>query len=138
MTTYDDDIVLTEVEPKRSGLTAWAHEVGIIMCDGKITAVFEEGHRGIPREPLRKGGVRTFIAYMSPFDVVYSLKDPHGPSEQDGIELDDLVLTSDGEPVTGRVAITSSVMSGMADPPTPPVGSQRHHHKGRRSPGAQR
>ena len=116
MTTYNDDIVLTQVDPKQGGLTAWAHEVGIIMCDGKITDVFEEGHRGIPREPLRKGGVRTFIAYMSPFDLVYWLKDPHNPSEQDGIALDDLILTSDGEPVTGRIAITFSVMSGMVDP----------------------
>ena len=114
MTTYDD-IILTQVDPKQSSLTAWAHEVGIIMCDGKITDMFEEGRRSIPREPLRRGGVRTFIAYMSPFDLVYWLKDPHDPSEQDRIALDNLVLTSDGEPVTGRIVITFSVMSGMVD-----------------------
>lgn len=116
MTTHGDDVVLTKVEPKKGSLTAWAHEVGVIMCDGKITDVFEEDMRSIPRGPLRRGRVRTFIAYMSPFDLDYWLKDPHDPSEPEyGIVLDNLVLTSDGEPVTGRIGIKFSVMSGMVD-----------------------
>ena len=88
MTASDDDIVLTRVDPERDSLTAWPHEVGIIMCDGKITDVFEEDRRSIPRGALRRGGVRTFIAYMSPFDLHYWLRDPSDPSEPDyGIAL---------------------------------------------------
>lgn len=115
-TRYANEIVLKEVEPEPGGLTAWAHEAGVVMVDGKIRDVFEGGRRKIPFWPLSRGGVRTFIAYMSPFDIDYWLKDPRDVSEPDnGIPLDSLVLTSDAEPVTGRINITFAVISGMVD-----------------------
>ncbi len=86
------------------------------MVDGKIRDVFEGGRRSIPFWPLTRGGVRTFIAYMSPFDLDYWLKDPRDDSEPDyGIPLDSLFFTSDAEPVTGRLNITFSVMTGLTD-----------------------
>ena len=111
----DDDIVLTEVK-KRDSLTAWAHEVGIIMRDGKITDIFQEDRRSIPRKLFGGDEIRTFTAYTSPFDLMYWLNDPADPSEPDeGIALDNAILTSDGQPVTGSIGITFSIMPDMAD-----------------------
>ena len=96
-----DDIVVSEVQSWDS-LTAWAHEVGIIMRDGKITDIFQEDKRSIPRRLFGGDDVRTFKAYTSPFDLAFWLRDPDDPSEPDeGIVLDNTILTSDGEPVTG-------------------------------------
>ncbi len=108
-------IVLTEVQ-SRDSLTAWAHEVGIIMRDGKITDIFQEDKRSIPRRLFGGDEVRTFKAYTSPFELVFWLRDPDDPSEPDeGVVLDTTILTSDGEPVTGRIWITFSVMADMTD-----------------------
>ena len=109
------DIVLTEVSNWNS-LTAWAHEVGVIMRDGKITDIFQKDKRSIPRKLFGVDEVRTFKAYTSPFELAFWLKDPDDPYEPDeGIVLDNTILTSDGEPVTGRIVITFSVMADMTD-----------------------
>ncbi len=110
-----DEIVLTEVVTWGS-LTAWAHDVGIIMRDGKITDIFQEDRRDIPRRLFGGDEVRAFTAYTSPFDVVFWLNDPNDPSDPSkGIALDNPVLTSDGRPVTGSIGITFSIMPDMAD-----------------------
>ena len=86
------------------------------MRDGKITDIFQEDKRSIPRRLFGGDDVRTFKAYTSPFDLAFWLRDPGDPSEPDeGIVLDNTILTSDGEPVTGRIGITFSVMADMTD-----------------------
>lgn len=111
----NNEIVLTEVVAVDI-LTVWAHEAGIIMRDGKITDVFQEGRRSIPRRFFGGDEIRTFRAYMSPFDLVYWLNDPEDSSKPDqGIVLDSPVLTSDRRPVTGSIGITFSVIPDMAD-----------------------
>ena len=112
---YSNETVLTEVKELDS-LTAWAHEVGIIMRDGKITDIFQEDRRSIPRRLFGGDEIRTFRGYMSPFDLVYWLNDPEDSSKPDqGITLDSPVLTSDRQPVTGSIGITFSVIPDMAD-----------------------
>ena len=112
---YDNEIILTEVTALDS-LTVWAHEAGIIMRDGKITDVFQEDRRSIPRGLFGEDEVRTFKAYTSPFDLVYWLNDPEDSLKPNkGIALDSPVLTSDRLPVTGSIGITFSVIPDMAD-----------------------
>ena len=115
MTRDDYEIVLTEVE-EWSSLTAWAHEVGIIMRNGKITDIFQEDRRSIPRKLFGGENIRTFTAYTSPFELLYWLNDPDDTRKPDtGIALDSPVFTSDGQPVTGSIGITFSVLPDMAD-----------------------
>ena len=110
-----NEVVLTEVKALDS-LTVWAHEAGIIMRDGKITDVFQEDRRSIPRRFFGGDEIRAFRAYMSPFDLVYWLNDPEDSSKPgQGIALDSPVFTSDRRPVTGSVGITFSVIPDMAD-----------------------
>ena len=111
----DNEIVLTEVKALDS-LTVWAHQAGIIMRDGKITDIFQEDRRSIPRSFFGGDEVRAFRAYMSPFDLVYWLNDPEDSSKPgQGIALDSPVLTSDRQPVTGWIGITFSVIPDMSD-----------------------
>ena len=113
--SYDKEIVLTEVAALGS-LTVWAHEAGIIMRDGKITDVFQEDRRSIPRRFFGGDEVRTFKAYTSPFELVYWLNDPEDSLKPDqGIALGSPVLTSDRRLVTGSIGITFSVMPDMTD-----------------------
>lgn len=115
MTRDGNEIVLTEVEEWGS-LTAWAHQVGIIMRDGKITDIFQEDRRSLHRKLFGGDDIRTFTAYTSPFHLVFWLDDPTDPSKpNEGIALDSPVLTSDGQPVTGSIGITFSILPDMAD-----------------------
>ena len=108
--------VLTRVEPNGGSLTAWPHEVGIIMRDGKITEVFSEDKRSISSGLFRRGEVRAYIASTKPFRLEFWLKDPDDPDEPDAdIALDRPVLTSDGQFVTGWIGMTFSVVSDRVD-----------------------
>ena len=106
-----DEIILTEVHPKGGILTAWMNEVGIIMRNGKTTDVFSEDQRSLRRGMFQKGEVRAFIAYTSPFNLIFWLNDPGDPSEpSEGIAFGQPVLTADRQIVTGRIDLKLSVM----------------------------
>ncbi len=115
MSGGDYETILTEVETWDS-LTAWAHEVGIIMRDGKITDIFQEERRSVHSRSFGTEDVRTFVAYTSPFDLVFWLNDPDDSSDPDeGMAFDNPIRTADSQPVTGSIGITFSVIPDMAD-----------------------
>ena len=95
----------------RRRLTLEPYQVGIVIRDGRVEEVFAEGARRLPR-----GEVRTHVASTAPFNLVFWLKDPGDPSEPDeGIALDQPVLTSDSQLVTGRIDLTLSVVPDNAE-----------------------
>ena len=115
MSRGDYETVLTEVEAWDS-LTAWAHEVGIIMRDGKITDIFQEERRSVNSTSFGTEDVRTLVAYTSPFDLVFWFNDPDDSSDPDeGMAFDNPIRTADSQPVTGSIGITFSVIPDMAD-----------------------
>ena len=106
---HDDDIVLERISPEDGKLTAWPHEIGIILRDGKITDVFTEETRST-RKGMFSSDAETLKAYTWPFTVQLYLQ-PWDTSQPDnGVALADTVLTSDREPVTAQIGITFSVI----------------------------
>ena len=102
-----DDIVLERVQHDRRGLIAGPHQIGIIVADGKVSAVFSEGRREVPTGVFRRPDVQTFLAYTRPFRLEFWLNDPGDSSMPDeGIVLDRPIITADGQLVTGWVDIT--------------------------------
>ena len=91
----------------RGSLTVSQFEIGIVMQDGEVVDIFSSGKRNLPR----KGEVRTYVASTSPFTLTFWLMDPMDREEpDDGVVLGQLVLTSDDEAVTGRLALTMRVV----------------------------
>lgn len=111
------DTILWPSKPRR-GFLFWRrslivqpYQIGIVIRDGEVVDVFSEGARRLP-----KGEVRTYVASTAPFSPVFSLKDPDDQGEPDeGIALDQPALTADGQPVTGRIALTLSVNPDHAE-----------------------
>ena len=95
----------------RRRLTLEPYQVGIVIRDGRVQEVFSEGARRLPR-----GEVGTYVASTAPFNLTFWLKDPGDPSEpEEGIALDQPVLTSDSQLVTGRIDLTLSVVPDNAE-----------------------
>ena len=111
------EVILAPGRPRRRfpwlrrRLTLEPYQVGIVIRDGRVAEVFSEGARRLPR-----GEVRTHVASTAPFNLVFWLKDPGDPSEPgEGVALDQPVLTSDSQLVTGRIDLTLSVVPDDAE-----------------------
>ena len=92
-------------------LTVGPYQVGIVIVDGELQPPFTEDSRGLPRGRQ----VETYVASTAPFNLVFWLDDPSdhaGPAQ--GISLDQPVLTADGQPVTGRIELSFSVIPEYA------------------------
>ncbi len=108
-----EDAILWEVEPEGAGpfsggsLTVQPFQIGIVIRDGEVVDVFESGKRNLPR----RGEVRTYVASTAPFNLTFWLMDPEDPNEpEEGVALNQPVLTSDGQLVTGRIDLTLRAM----------------------------
>ena len=104
-----EDAILWEGKPDagffsgRGRLTVPQFQVGIVMQDGKVVDVFSEGKRKLPRF----GKVRTYVASTAPFNLTFWLMDPEDPNEpEEGVGLNQPVLTADKQLVTGRIDLT--------------------------------
>ena len=104
-----DDAILWEVKPEGAGpfsggsLTVMPFQIGIVIRDGEVVDVFESGKRNLPR----RGEVRTYVASTAPFNLTFWLMDPEDPNEpEEGVALNQQVLTADGQLVTGRIDLT--------------------------------
>ena len=109
-----EDAVLWEVEPEgrwvflgvpisRGSLTVMTFQIGIVIRNGEVVDVFSGGKRKLPRS----GKVRAYVASTAPFNLTYWLMDPEDPSEPDeGVGLNQPVLTADKQLVTGRIDLT--------------------------------
>ena len=107
--TRDDPILWQENPIRRligDYLIVGAHQVGIIERDGMVQ-VCKQGRHRVPGGML----VRCYKASTTPFPLVFWLKDPDDTTEpHEGVALDMPVLTSDGQPVTGRINLELRVM----------------------------
>ena len=94
-----------------SSFTVGPYQVGILIIDGELQPPFTEGTRGLPRGRQ----VETYVASTGPFNLVFWLDDPSDPaSPAQGVLLDQPVLTADGQPVTGRIELSFSVIPEYA------------------------
>ncbi len=91
--------------------TVGPYQVGIVIIDGELQPPFTEGSKGLPRGRQ----VETYVASTGPFNLVFWLHDPSDPaSPAQGFSLDQPVLTADGQPVTGRIELSFSVIPEYA------------------------
>ena len=108
-----EDAILWEGKPDagffggRGALTVPQYQVGIVMQDGKVVDIFSERKKKLPR----KGEVRTYVASTAPFNLTFWLMDPEDPNEpEEGVGLNQPVLTADKQLVTGRIDLTMRVV----------------------------
>ncbi len=111
------DLILKPGQPRRAfpftrpSLTVGPYQVAIVIRDGRVEDIFSQGKKKLP-----KGEVQTYVAATAPFNLTFWLKDPSDPAESDdGIALDQPVLTSDNQPVTGRIDLTLSLIPNEAE-----------------------
>lgn len=109
------DIILGPGRPSGGlfgrSFTVGPYQVGILIIDGELQPPFTEGTRGLPRGRQ----VETYVASTGPFNLVFWLDDPSDPaSPAQGVLLDQPVLTADGQPVTGRIELSFSVIPEYA------------------------
>ena len=109
------DIILGPGRPSGGlfdrSFTVGPYQVGILIIDGELQPPFTEGSRGLPRGRQ----VETYVASTGPFNLVFWLDDPSDPARPaQGFSLDQPVLTADGQPVTGRIELSFSVIPESA------------------------
>ena len=109
-----EDAILWEGKPEgrwvflgvpinRGSLTVMTFQIGIVIRNGEVVDVFSEGKRKLPRF----GKVRTYVASTAPFNLTFWLMDPEDPNEpEEGVGLNQPVLTADKQLVTGRIDLT--------------------------------
>ena len=104
-----EDAILWEGKPEGAGpfsggsLTVMPFQIGIVIRNGEVVDVFSEGKRKLPRF----GEVRTYVASTAPFNLTFWLMDPEDPNEpEEGVGLNQPVLTADKQLVTGRIDLT--------------------------------
>jgi len=109
-----EDAILWEGKPEgrwvflgvpinRGSLTVMTFQIGIVIRNGEVVDVFSEGKRKLPRF----GKVRTYVASTAPFNLTFWLMDPEDPNEpEEGVGLNQPVLTADNQLVTGRIDLT--------------------------------
>ena len=91
--------------------TVGPYQVGIVIIDGELQPPFTEDSRALPRGRQ----VETYVASTAPFNLVFWLDDPSDPARSaQGFSLDQPVLTADGQPVTGRIELSFSVIPEYA------------------------
>ena len=105
------DIILRPGRPAGGlfgrSFTVGPYQVGIVIIDGELQPPFTEDSRTLPRGRQ----VETYVASTAPFNLVFWLDDPSDTARPaQGLSLDQPVLTADGQPVTGRIELSFSVI----------------------------
>ena len=82
------------------------YQIGIIIWDGAVLDVFKGETQTLP-----EGDVQTYVVTAAPVKFTFTIKGQEQYSHPDDIVLDPLLVTSDGQHVTGRVDLTVSVVA---------------------------